>query len=615
MCACSVEEKPQLAVPDQAAPETSTPVPTVVPKPAKVLSVCMGQEPSSLFLYGNGSSGAEMVRQAIYDGPIDTVNFEHIPVILERIPSRENNDVQIGEVKVYPGQALVDPSGNVTYLSEGVRYRPPGCFSSDCIETYAGQGSATLDQVIIRYHLKSGLRWSDGEPLTPEDSVFSYRVAKAIYGDFGPLKARYADSYRALDERVLEWKGIPGYLGLPSYAEFFFTPLPEHRWSTIDPSHLPRQDQARRFPLGWGPFVVEEWVTGDHLTLSKNEHYFRISEGIPYYDQVVFRFLDGVEGALNAYQAGECEVVAAVPGLVGELSRLQDADAEGDLHLVHLYGGAWEQVVFAIQSLNPKRPIFRDKRVRQAVAQCINRQAIVEALPEAPRVAEGYYPHEHPAFNEDIPAYPYDPSKAVALLEEVGWVDHDQNPDTPRQAENVEGVEDGAPFQFQFLMAPSQKSLKIAEMIEEDLAGCSVKVEITPLPAEELLAPGPEGPVFGRDFDAAQFAWTPGGFRLCSLFLGSEIPGSFPEFPMGWGGANASGYENEAFDAACRESLYLLPDLESTQEARDLAQRVFAEDLPVLPLYFRRDVLLLDPSLKDIEDGYFSPLWNVEDLP
>ncbi len=613
--ACSVEEKPQLAIPDQAAPETPTPVSTVKPKPAKVLSVCMGREPDSLFIYGNSSSAAEIIRHAIYDGPIDTVNFEHIPVILERIPSRENNDVQIGEVKVYPGQTLVDPSGNVTYLSEGVRYRPSGCFSSDCIKTYAGRGSATLDQVIIRYRLKSGLKWSDGEPLTPEDSVFSYQVAKAVYSEFGPPKVRYADTYHVLDERVLEWKGIPGYLGLPSYADFFFNPLPEHRWGTIDLSQLPRQDQARRFPLGWGPFIVEEWIDGDHLTLSKNEHYFRLSEGIPHYDQLVFRFLDGVEEALNAFRAGECEVVAEVPGLVGELSVLREAEVRGDLHLVHLYGGAWEQITFGIQSLNPARTIFRDKRVRQAVAQCINRPAIVEVLPEAPRVAESYFPHEHPSFNEDIPTYPYDPSRAVALLEEVGWVDHDQNPDTPRQAENVEGVEDGTPFQFQFLMAPSQKSLKIVEMIEEDLVGCSLQVDITPLPAEELLAPGPGGPVFGRDFDAAQFAWTPGGCQLCSLFLRSEIPGSYPEFAMGWGGANASGYENEEFDAACRDSLYLLPDLDKTRDARDEAQMIFAEELPVLPLYFRRDVLLLNQTMEDVEDGFFSPLWNVEDLP
>jgi peptide/nickel transport system substrate-binding protein len=99
------------------------------------------------------------------------------------------------------------------------------------------------------------------------------------------------------------------------------------------------------------------------------------------------------------------------------------------------------------------------------------------------------------------------------------------------------------------------------------------------------------------------------------LFLSSEIPGYYPAYPKGWGGANATGYENPDFDAACYDSLHLLPDLEQTQEARYEAQRIFAEELPVLPLYFRRDVLLLSTRMEDIEDGYTSPLWNVEALP
>ncbi|MGM0373718.1 MAG: ABC transporter substrate-binding protein [Chloroflexota bacterium] len=615
LSACSVEEKPQLAIPKQATPGKPTPVPVVEPEPARVLSVCMGREPDSLFLYGNSSSAAEIIRQAIYDGPIDTVNFQHIPVILERIPSRENQDVQVEGVEVYPGQTMVDPAGNITYLKEGVRYRPAGCYAEDCEEIYAGEGPAALDRVTIRYQLKSNLKWSDGEHLTSEDSLFSYHVAQQIWGEFGPPKVRFGDTYRALDERTLEWVGIPGYLGLPSYADFFFSPLPAHRWGATDPLQLAREDQARRFPLGWGPYVVEEWASGDHLTLSKNEYYFRLPEGLPYYDQVVFRFLDGVEEALNAFQAGECVVVVEVPGLVRELPTLQKAEIEGDLHLIQLYGGAWEQLVFGVQSLNPERTIFRDKKVRQAVAQCINRQEIVGALPEAPLVAEGYYPHEHPSFNENVPSYSYNPSGAVALLEEVGWVDHDQNPDTPLQAQGVEGVEDGTPFAFQLLISPTEKSRTIAEMIKMDLAKCSLEVEIQSLPSEELLGSGPESPVFGRDFNAAQFAWTPGEFQLCSLFLSSEIPGYYPVYPKGWGGANAPGYENPDYDTACQDSFTLLPDLEKTQDARDEAQMIFAEDLPVLPLYFRRDVMLSEGDIQGLETGFFTPLWNIESLP
>lgn len=615
LSACGVEEKPQLAVPETVVPETPSPSPSPTLEPAKVLSVCMGQEPSSLFLYGDDSSAADIIRQAIYDGPVDTVNFTHTPVILEEIPSRENDGVIIDGVEVEPGELFVDPSGHLTFLTEGVKYRPAGCFAVDCVESYEGQGPATMDQVTLRYQLQPAVTWSDGEPLTSEDSLFSYQVAKDIYGEFGPPKVRYVDSYQVVSESEVAWKGLPGYQGFPNYADFFFSPLPRHRWPDITASQLLSEEQARRFPLGWGPFVVQEWVPAERITFTKNERYFRSGEGLPYYDSLVFRFLDDVDEALNAILAGECEIVVEFPGFVDDLAALQEEEREGSLNIVSIYGGAWEQVVFGIQPLDEGGSLFKDKKIRQAVAMCVNREKIVAAMPQASHVANSYFPSGHPFYNEEISIYEYDPQETAALMEEAGWEDHDQNPDTPLQAQNVKSVKEGTPFQFQLLIAPTSKSLMVADLIQKDLEECSIDVQIESLPPQDLLAPGPRGPVFGRDFDAAQFAWTPGRFQLCSLFLSSNIPGYSPEYPMGWGGSNASGYTNEAFDTACQESLHLLPDLETTQEARKQAQIIFAEDLPALPLYFRRDVILFGPELGDIRDGFFTPLWNLEALP
>lgn len=615
LAACGVEKKPPLEVPATPTPTIERPEPVLTPQPAKVLSVCLGSEPNNLFLYGRDTLGSRVVRQALFDGPVDEVNFEHSPVLLERIPSRGNQDVQVQGVEVQPGEALVDASGNITFLSQGVLYRPSGCYAAECEEVYQGQEPVTVDQLSIQYHLRQGVLWSDGQPVRADDSVYSFRVARELYGTFGPPEIRFAEEYLWVDTHSVLWRGIPGYLGLTSYAEAFFTPLPQHRWRNTPPAQLANMQAARKEPLGWGPYMIAEWRTGKHLTLTENEHYFRIREGLPYFEAVVFRFVEEVSAVLEAFQAGECTIALGVPGLLEKVHSLEKKQEEGKLQVAHLYGGTWEQVVFGIRSRDPEKVFFQDSRTRQAIAKCVNREEMIRKLPEAPRIADSYYPSQHPAYNDEIPRYRYDPESAKKILEEVGWVDDDGTPGTVRVAKNVEGVEDGTPFQFQLLVSRSEKSMAIARVIEESLAECSIEVDVQRMPAETLLAAGPEGPVFGRSFDMAQFAWTPGRYQLCSLFLSREIPGPPPDFPKGWGGGNAVGYINDAFDAACRESLQLLPDHENTLEAQARAQEIFGEDLPVLPLYFRQEVLISARDLKGFDNGFYIPLYNVESLP
>lgn len=612
---CGVEQKAPLEIPPRPSPTATTRAPVVTPQPARVLSVCLGEEPQSLFLYDSGSRAARAIRQALFDGPFDEVDFQFIPVILEQVPTLENGDVVISQVEVQPGERMVDASGNRTYLAEGEVYRPAGCYSTECEEVYQGQDPVYLDQVTILFRITPGVEWSDGAPLQGDDSVFSYQVAQDLYGDFGPEKVRYAQEYAPVNQYHVEWRGIPGYLGITSYADYFFTPLPRHRWQELDSSQIRRDKRARKDPLGWGPYLIQEWLPGDHLTLVKNERYFRRAAGFPYYDHIVFRFVEDVSSGLDAFRARECEVAVGVSGLVEEIPLLEEGELRGSWNVVHIYGGAWHQVKFGIQSLSDDPSLFQDTGVRQAFATCINRRKMIAQLPEAPRIADSFFPSRHPSFESDLPRYRYDPDEAARLLEEIGWVDEDNDAATPRTALNVEGVEDGRPLQATLLVSRSERAGKIAALIQDDLARCGVDVKVSALSPDELLGPGPDGPIFGRDFDMAHFAWTPANYRLCSLFLSSEIPGPYPDFPKGWGGGNASGFADEEYDAACRMANTLLPEMKTRQEAVRRAQIIFSEELPALPLYFRQDVMIADFELSGMEDGYFDPLWNVESLP
>jgi peptide/nickel transport system substrate-binding protein len=542
-------------------------------------------------------------------------------VILESMPSFSEGSLRLEAIQVEAGSPIVDASGFTNTLAEGVRYRPSGCTQQACALTYTGDQPAMLDQWVVDFRLLDGLRWSDGSPLTSDDSVYSYEVAWSFYQASAPaalpdLLLRTA-SYRALDERTVEWVGIPGYLEGEVSGKFFW-PLPRHAWGAMPVTELRTSEIATRQPLGWGPYVIEEWVGGDHLTLAKNPNYIRASQGLPRFDHLVFRFVANGQEGLQALLAGECDLLEA--GLKPELTldQLDELEAQGKLRVNLLPETAWEMVLFGIDSLDESRPsFFTDSAVRQAVSLCLDREAVVEQVFQGKaQVAASYLPGDHPLFDPNLASSGYDPGRGSQLLEEAGWVDQDGDPTTPRLAQGIAQVADGTLLEIEYLVSAEGERPVVAQVLQASLKKCGIGLKITPQEAAQYLAPGPDGSVFGRKFSLAQFAWPLPQIPLCGLFLSQEIPGAYPEYPRGWGGANASGYRREEFDQACLDGLYALPEMAGYQEANRRAQELFMEDLPAAPLYWRFTIELARPDLCGMAGGggARSSLEKVEEL-
>jgi peptide/nickel transport system substrate-binding protein len=583
----------------------------------RMLAVCLTQEPSSLFLYADSSLAAQAVRQAIYDGPVEMVDYRPQPVILDKIPDIAGGDASLEPVQVRPGDLFVDASGTLTTLVEGVSYLPSGCRDASCAVAYAGGEPVSMDQLAVRYSLREGVSWSDGVPLTAQDSLYSFEVARALFPQVRADLIQHTSSYKALDERNLEWRGLPGSLD-PSYQTNFFHPLPEHAWSSLPVEALATAEESARFPIGWGPYVIEEWAAGDHITLKKNDSYFRGGEGLPHFDRLVFRFVTGSVEALAALQAGECDLINEAPADYFGQDALGQVQDSGKAAAYYEQDTAWEQLTFGVQPIDPGLPAFFGlKEVRQAAAQCIDRQQIVDTLFSGQsQVMDSYVPSGHPLLNPDAPRYAYDPAAGAASLQAAGWVDLDNDPATPRQAQGVSGVVDGTPFQVELLVLDNSDRDQVAGMIRDSLAQCGIEVEIRSLAAEELFAPGPDGAVFGRRFNLAQFGWPSSLQPPCELFTSTEIPGPYPDFPKGWGGANASGYSRAEYDQECLRARNSLPDDSLHQDAHWQAQAIFSQDLPVLPLYTRYRVILARPDICGLKPDSLagSALWNLESL-
>jgi peptide/nickel transport system substrate-binding protein len=244
------------------------------------------------------------ILEAVYDGPFDARGFTNQPVILEKIPSLADGDASLRPVSVQKGDVVVDVQGNPVALEVGTRVLPAGCSRPDCATAWDGTSPLSMDQLVVSFKLIADIKWSDGTPLTAADSVFSYHIAAdpATPSYKYVLDRTYA--YTAVDEQSVQWVGLPGFFE-QRFGSFYWLPLPSHLLGNKSAADILADSSVNRSPLGWGPYVIQEWTAGDHITLRKNENYFRAAEGLPAFETLVFRFVgSAADGNLNALLSG-----------------------------------------------------------------------------------------------------------------------------------------------------------------------------------------------------------------------------------------------------------------------------------------------------------------------
>ena len=149
-------------------------------------------------------------------------------------------------------------------------------------------------------------------------------------------------------------------------------------------------------------------------------------------------------------------------------------------------------------------------------------------------------------------------------------------------------------------------------LLQANLRQCGFDVTLENLPAGEWFADPPEGPLFGRRFDLAAtgaFVETVPG---CWTYLCSEIPSE----ENGWEGANWAGFCNQEYDQACRAALQTLPGTPEYELLHGEAQRIFAQELPSVPLFLRLRIFAARPDLLGLsaDPTEYVETWNIEEF-
>ena len=402
------------------------------------------------------------------------------------------------------------------------------------------------------FHLVRNATWHDGYPFTSADVKYTLESIKKYKGVMYSflrmsdlISVDTPDNYTVI---VRYSKPFPAFLGFLAWYGTFI--LPEHIYNKTEyKDWMDPKIPALTKPIGTGPFKFVEYVKGDHVTLEANPNYFK---GRPCLDRVVFKIVPDPTAALQSFLAGEGDVLNNRPPTT-EIPRINSTP--GVIVEMRPVPSRW---YIAFNLLNP---ILADLRMRLAIAYAINRTELVQKAENGYGYpAEGMYtPAIKWAYNPNATLPPYDPAKANALLDELGYK---MGPDGYRYTPN------GTRLTLRFTIFTGAESEAIASLIKDQLkkVGIDIKIE------EYEIAAWEDKVVKKRDFDLA----------MLDGFQGPDPDNMRSRFGPG-AYLNMANYSNPEFGKLLDEAASE-PNPEKRKELYWKAQEIMARDLPYLPL-------------------------------
>lgn len=419
------------------------------------------------------------------------------------------------------------------------------------------------DAKSITFTLAADLKWSDGEPLTAEDVVFSYNLyANPTTGSYysGNLAgisgaadvaagtATELSGITAPDDRTVTIAfDEPNAAALSTLTGFGARILPAHKLEDVALDALSTSEFFKSPDVGSGPYVFSEWVNDDLVKFAPNTS-FRVT---PALDAVFAQFMTS-DAAVAALQAGDLDAVQLQASDVADL-------AGGDYDIERSSPTSFRAFYSALDSGK-----LADSRVRQAIMYAIDRKALTENLygGEA-TVIDTIALNPAWAVPSGLNDYAYDPEKATDLLEEAGW-----DFDTLVRLEVVPGDRD------------RDNALTI---IAEQLNKVGIKAEVTPYEAAAI------GEAVGnRDFD---MLLSGGNLAPDPSFLSDVLTCAQVET-----GGNISGYCNPELDALLAEGKATLGDDQRAPIYAE-AQAIINEEVPILPMYATNTIFAVSKKL------------------
>ncbi|NJL94233.1 MAG: peptide ABC transporter substrate-binding protein [Anaerolineae bacterium] len=371
-------------------------------------------------------------------------------------------------------------------------------------------GGLNEDGTVLTMTLRNDIFWSDGEPITSADFVFTYEMIMAD-GNAPVTRFPYEDfvtSVEAPDDQTVVVNFREPFA--PWLSTIFTYVLPEHVLAPVFEAEgtIDNAEWNRAPSVSSGPFMFDEWEVGSFIRFVRNENYFL---GTPNLEVVVVQFIPDDVSYVLAIANEDVDI-----GTFFGYSDIEQIEEFGGNVVETLPSGFNEAWFF---NVNPAtaHPAMLDIRVRQALAMGFNRQQITEDLLLGRTYpADSYWentPYESP--NAQAPAY--DPEMAAQLLDETGWVDSD--------GDGIRDM-DGEPLSLRYITNTRAIRGEVQVVAQQQLGDLGVELLLEQYPSDVYFnGYAQEGPMARGQYDIAQLSTAPSfPDPNTSRFLCSEIP-------------------------------------------------------------------------------------------
>ncbi len=422
---------------------------------------------------------------------------------------------------------------------------------------YEGSPVFNADGSKLTMKLRQGLKWSDGNPITTKDIIFTWDKMMDPKVNFIYRKT-YQDAFsevKALDDYTVEYTlKTPGYCPAVVNAGLIDRgPQPKHVFENLD---INQNDVNNKPTVTSGYFKFKEWQKDDHLTA--NPGYEGFVRGQPMLDSYTFRVVKDNTVRTQLFKTQDVDYAEPDPVDWDEITKLPFAQPVPYYSAV---GAGWVYIGF-----NLRNPLLADKSLRQAISTAINTKEFVDkirlghAKPQYSNLPASSWAA---ADEKDLTKFPFDPAKAKKMLDDAGY---------KVGADGVRVSKDGKPLKFRLeYNAGNKQREQIAIITQQYLKDVGISADVNAVEWNAYLDKVNKT----HDMDLYILGW-----------VGGYDPASTKNI---WGtdaGQNSTGYSNPKVDELYKKAETVPGCKQADRKAVYVdIQKILAEDQPYVFLY------------------------------